>query len=320
MKIPFALLLAIAPAADAGFYRALRAADLRLATIGHRLAVANAPLCDRLSPAPGLVLHAIDQYPAADRPAARAAFGFPVPVAVEAVVAGSAAARAGVRDDDGVVAIGGRPLTPPSSADEPTAVTRNAALALLAGQPATGPVTFRLRQNGADRAVTVPASAGCRTDFELLLGPAMTADADGQKVRIGVRFLERYADAEVAAVVAHELAHNVLHHRERLEKAGVKWGLLAEIGRNGRLFRRTEDEADQLSVALLRNAGYDPRVAAGFWRRHGGDVDGGFFRSRTHASSKARAAAIDAEIARTPAGASATYRPSLIATRGQPLS
>lgn len=319
MKLAFVLAVAIA-SPDKAFMETLRAADLRLATIGHRLVIANAPLCDRLSPAPGLVLHAIDQYPAAEQPAARAAFGFSAPVAVEAVVAGGAAAKAGVRADDGVVAINGKPLAPPAPIAEPTAATRDGALAMLAAQPASRPVTLTLRTGDASRTATVAASPGCSTDFELVLGPKMTAEADGRKVRIGVRFLERYSDEEVAAVIAHELAHNVLHHRERLEAAGVSWGVLAEFGRNGRLFRRTEDEADQLSVALLRNAGYDPRRAARFWREHGGDVDGGFFRSRTHASSKARAAAIDAEAARIPANAGPVYRPPLLATRDQPLS
>ena len=148
----------------------------------------------------------------------------------------------------------------------------------------------------------------------------MAASSDGHTVQIGVRFFERYTDEEVAAVVAHELAHTVLRHRVRLEAAGVKWGLLSEFGRNGRLFRRTETEADLLGAALMRNAGYDPAVAVSFWRDHGGDVDGGLFRSRTHASSKDRAAAIDAEAARIPKDAGRNWTPPLLATRDQPLN
>ena len=188
----------------------LRAADLRLATIGHRLAVANVGLCDRRAPAPGLVIHTLDQYPVEEQPAARATFLFAAPVSVEAVVPGSAAATAGVRANDGLVAIDGAPV--PKPATPPTSATREATLKALAASPADRPLALTL----ADRSVTVPASPGCRTDFELILGPKMTAEADGTTVRIGVRFLERYTDAEVAAVVAHELSHNVLHHRNRL--------------------------------------------------------------------------------------------------------
>src|SRR3546814_10543788 len=63
----------------------------------------------------------------------------------------------------------------------------------------------------------------------------------------------------VAAPIAHELAHNILRHRERLEAKGVNYGLLSGIGRNVGYFRQTELEADILSVSLLANANYDPR-------------------------------------------------------------
>lgn len=147
----------------------------------------------------------------------------------------------------------------------------------------------------------------------------MTASADGTIVQIGSRFFERYTDDEVAVVVAHELAHNILRHRARLDEAKISRGMLSELGRNGRLIRRTEDEADLLGLHLLRNAGYDPASAPRFWRAHGGDIDGGLFRSRTHASSKARAQALEAEIANLPADAGKPYRPPVLATRDQPL-
>ena len=85
------------------------------------------------------------------------------------------------------------------------------------------------------------------------------------------------------------------------------------------LVRQTETEADLLGMHLLRNAGYDPQLAVTFWRDHGGDVDGGLFRSRTHPSSKARAQAIADEIARIPAGSGRPYSPPLLASRDQPL-
>ncbi len=316
------LIILAAPAAgqriDAAGYRALRAIDLRLATIAHRLVTANAPLCDRTQPAPGVVLHAIDQYDPAGRGVVRQVFGFARPVAVEAVVPGAAADRAGLVADDGLVSIGGHAMPAPRSGDA-TSATRDAAAAILAATPA-GPAPWVVERGGTARTVTIDAPVGCRAAFEVLLGPAMAASSDGHTVQIGVRFFERYSDEEVAAVVAHELAHTVLRHRARLEAAGVKWGLLSEFGRNGRLFRRTETEADLLGAGLMRNAGYDPAVAVSFWRDHGGDVDGGLFRSRTHPSSKARADAIAAEIATMPADRGVFYRPPPIATRDQPLN
>jgi hypothetical protein len=321
--IAAALLAVPAPSAtaqqiDAAGYQALRAIDLRLATIAQRLVTANAPLCDRLQPAPGVVLHAIDQYDAASRPLVTKVFGFTRPVSVEAVVPGAAADRAGLVADDGVVSIHAQPMPVPPS-DRTTGTTRDAAVAILAAAPA-GPVTWVVERDGTSRTLTIDAPQGCRAAFEVLLGPAMTASSDGHMVQIGVRFFERYNDDEVAVVVAHELAHIVLHHRARLEAAGVKWGLFSELGRNGRLFRRTETEADLLGAGLIRNAGYDPAIAVRFWRDHGGDVDGGLFRSRTHPASKARAEAIAAVIPTMPANRATFYTPPLIATRDQPLS
>lgn len=297
----------------------LRGYDARLAAIAYRLTTANVTLCTDRAPTPGWALHALDQYPAGSRALARQVFGFAAPVAVEAVVAGGPAARADVRADDALVAVGGRPMPQPGGNAEAGSATRDAALAMVAAAPADAPLSVTLHRGGTTRTVTIAASPGCRSAFEVLLGPNMDARADGQIVQIGVRFFERYKDDQIAAVVAHELSHNILRHRARLEAAGVKRGLLAEVGRNRRLFRRTEEEADLLSVALLRNAGYDPLAAARFWREHGGDVDGGFFRSRTHPSSGFRAEAIEAEVARIPADAGPVYRPALLATRDQPL-
>lgn len=319
---PFALLIAplllgaapADPAADAAVARA----DAMLARIGWRLATANVTLCDRRAPTPGWLIQAVDQYLPQPLPAGTKVDGFPTPVAVALIVPGGAAAGAGVAAGDGLVAIAGTPAPQPPSGP-PSTRTRDAAMALVDAQPADRPLAVTLRHGETDRSVTIPARPGCRATFEVVPGRAMTADADGQVVRIGVRFFDRYDEAAVAGVVAHEMAHIVLHHRERLEKAGVSWGLFSEFGRNGRLFRRTEDEADLLGAALMRNAGWDPRAAARFWREHGGDVDGGLMRSRTHASSKVRAAAIDAAAAAMPPPGQGVHRPPVLATRDQPL-
>jgi hypothetical protein len=303
----------------AATFAALAAVDGQLAAIGQRLVTANAALCAPLAPSPGWVLHALDQYDPALRPAARARYGFATMVGVEAVVPGSAAAQGGVVAGDSLMSINGLPVAAGATAATASTAARDAALALVARQPAGQPLRVTLVRAGQQRDVVIPAAPGCAAGFEVMLGDSLAASSDGRLVQVGVRFLARYNEAEVAAVTAHELAHIVLRHRVRLEAAGVSSGLLAEVGRNGRLHRRAEDEADRLSVALLYNAGYDPRVAARFWRAHGGEVDGGFFRSRTHPSSKARAEAVEAEIAAIPIGAPRPYSPALLATRDAPF-
>ncbi|WP_258043020.1 M48 family metallopeptidase [Sphingomonas sp. NBWT7] len=311
------LLLAAAPAPAAGLdasaLEALRAIDLRLATIAHRLVIGNVALCRDRSPATGLVLHAATQYDAATAGAARATFGFSTPIAVEAVVAGSAGARAGIAANDGIVALEETKLV--ATATPPSSIDRDRALDLF--EQASSPVRVTIDRGGARRPVAIDAPAACRARFEVLLGPEMTAQSDGRIVQIGVRFFERYRDDEVAVVVAHELAHTILRHRVRLEAAGVKGGLLGELGRNARLGQQAETEADELGVALLYNAGYDVASAARFWRERGGDIDGGLFRSRTHPATKQRIEAIERAAAAVPARR--PYLPAILATRDQPF-
>jgi hypothetical protein len=317
MSFPIALALfatAAPQAAAPAFYETLRAADARLAVIGHRLANANVPLCDRVQPATGLVVHALSQYGGNDREAARRAFDFRTPVAVEAVVPGAPAERAGVRPDDGLVAVDGAAVIAGGSGT----ADRDRALDLLERGGLAAPITLGLRRAGATRSVTVMPVPACRARFELLLGRGTFAGSDGRVIHMGERFFERYRDEEIAVIVAHELAHIILRHPERLTAAGVDRGVLRELGRNGRLHRRTEIEADELGVHLLANAGYDPGSAARFWRERGGEIDSGLFRARTHPSSRSRADAIEA-VARSIAGQAKPTRPALLATRDAPL-
>lgn len=297
-------------------FEALRSEDLRLAAIGYRLFTANAGLCRAVQPEFGWALQAIDQYDAGTRPAARAAFGFESDVAVEAVVLRGPAERAGVVANDSLVSAAGVAVV---ASGQVGVATRNSTEARLAALPATEPVPFMLRRSGRDRRVTVTPVPGCRSGIELVPGNGWLADSDGARIRVGSRWLDRFSDEEVAVIVAHELSHTILGHRERLDAARVSRGLLAEVGRNGRLFRQTEDEADQLSVSLLYNAGYDPVSAERFWHDKAPAIDGGMFHARTHRGALARAERVAAERATIPAGAPSPYRPPVLSTRDRPL-
>ena len=307
-----------AKADEAADFAQLRALDMRLAGIAYRLTTANAALCDRLSPNAGMTIHALGQYGPRLRDSARRVFGFETPVAVEGVIADGPAARAGVAAGDSLVAVGGMPLNV-QAGGEASSVARDEAAAAIDAQPTGQALQLELVRSGVRRSVSIGAIPACRSGFEVTLGTGMQAQADGEIVQIGAGYFERYADEDVAVVVAHELAHNILHHRERLTAAGVKTGLAKEFGRNRRLIRVVEDQADALSVYLLYNAGYDPARAVAFWTRERGDVVGELLRSRTHASAKARAAAVAAEIARIRAGAPRPIRPDILSTRSLAL-
>jgi hypothetical protein len=315
--LPLALVAAAAPDSRATF-EALRAQDARLASVAWRLTTANAALCRDQQPGTGLVLHAIDQYAVRDADTAHVVFGFAEPVAVEWVVPGSPAARAGVVQNEGLAAIAATPLTAPTAAHD-TSATRDAALARLAAQSVGAPVVLTLNDSHGPRRVAIAPVPACRSEFEVVAGPKLGASSDGHVVQIGARLMETYGDDDVAVVVAHELAHTILRHRARLEAAGVKWGLFGEFGRNARLFRVTETEADVLGAFLLRNAGWDPQNAVRFWQGPGKKVDPGMFRSRTHPSPKERAAMIAEALTAMPPGAPTPYLPPILDQRDTAL-
>lgn len=320
----FALMMGAGPAAaDIGqsrdTFEAVRDADLQLATLGWRLSVSNAPLCDRLEPGLGLQLHTLDQFDSTSRAAAQAHFGFATPVAVEGVVAGSPAERAGILRDDSLVRVG--LVTIAALPGEPGTTRRLVAAQLaIANLSPEAPIVVEAIRAGVPIKVTVQPVPACRSRFELLLSNGYNARADGTMVQISSQFLEEYTPDQVAAAVAHEFSHNILHHRDRLEARGVDFGMLSGFGANVKYFRQTELQADLLSVYLLSNAGYSPRASIDFWKRFGPSKAGGIFRSRSHPHWRDRIATLEAEIARLETISARPMIPGLIAERSQPLS
>ena len=179
--------------------------------------------------------------------------------------------------------------------DAPLRDTVLAVLAEEADNPALG---LTLVRDGRNFDVTVEAPAGCRALVEIKAADSLEARSDGRVIQIDYGLAAAASDAELAVVFAHELAHLVLEHRRRLEAAGVEKGFFGEFGKNQRLNRQVEVEADRMAVHLLANAGYDPAIAPSFWRTSlGRRAGGGLLRSSTYPSPEARAALIEREIA-----------------------
>lgn len=310
---------AVPPVRDNGYIEALRAADMRVAAIGHRLAVANAALCVDQQAQPGLLLHALSQYAPAYRSAIRSGFRFTRDIAVEGVVAGSTGAQSGIAADDQLVAIDGRelPLDLPSSAARPDTVRRDAAYAVIAALPRDRAVDVAVERAGQRLQLQMSPEVGCRARFEVTGDD--NAGADSAIVQIGAGLLERFDDAALAVIIAHELSHIILRSEARLSAAGASFGLLSEVGKSGRLHRQAEREADRLSVYLLYNAGYAPLSAGQFWRGAGRRLDAGIFRSRKYADWRTRAAMLDTEAGMIPAQVARPFVPAMVALRDAPM-
>lgn len=220
--------------------------DAQVQTIGWRLSHANAGFCARAAPGIGLLLG--DAQTFADPELARAAYGLSGDIAVAAVAAGSPAQAAGLAVNAVVTAVDGVPVGP---APRKGSWDRVWALQTRLEQAAArdGKVSLTL---GGGQVVTVPAAPSCGVRFILDDGKN-NAGATRSQVRIGREALDQLGgdEAMIAAVLAHELAHAALDHET----------LLGPGKRSTHAVRRTEREADRLSVWIMANAGYPPEAA-----------------------------------------------------------
>lgn len=277
-------------------YQDLIAKDLRLATVGYHLAKGSADYCRNKWRNLGWVLHDERQYP--DLALARRAFTFRRPVSIAALVPDGPAEKADMQVGDGLVGTdngliwyGGDPVRHQPTVERLDAV--KAGLREVLAQ--TGPVAYRmetaasLARRGAFTSFTLDPPAICASDFWVDARTKRDAGADGKQVRVTSGLIDYVQDDdELAAVVAHEMAHNLLDHRPLIE--ATKRGKVKVI-------KATEAEADRLSVWLMANAGYDPEAAISFWQRYGKATGLGIFSAPTHYRWQMRVAMLREEIA-----------------------
>jgi membrane-associated protease RseP (regulator of RpoE activity) len=275
---------------------AARGLDEKVATVGHRLAVGSLDLCAEREWRPGIVVLELSQVTGSFRAEAIRAFGQNSGLGVMALALAGPAARSGLRAGDVILALDGRPVP---RAEQGAAQERSLAEigAAIPAAFADGAAQIEVKRGETRLTIPVRAEQGCATVFQAGAGRARNATADGVTVTVNAGVID-YArdDAELAAVLAHEFAHNILRHRLRLNSAGVSRGFLG-IGRDSRAIRETEIEADRLSVYLMERAGYDPAAAVRLWTRLGPNPLN-FLRSRDHPGWRERIRLFEAEIAK----------------------
>ena len=270
----------------------IRAVDRRVATIGHRLAVANLAWCGRTEWRHGLVLLQLSDIAGGLRGEVLSAFGTAQGLGIMALAADGPAERAGLRPNDIITGFDSHPLPAGQASNQSW-------FAALGTAFEDGEAQVAILRGGASMTIRVRGERGCATVFQGAPRQSRDANADGVTVNVNVGLID-YAegDDELAAVMAHEFAHNVLRHRDRL----------SATGRRSSAVRQTEIEADRLSVYLMERAGYDPEAAIRFWNRYGPHPLN-FLRSRDHPGWRERVALMQAEIAKIRAARAAGHAP-----------
>ena len=263
-------------------FTALQALDARVHAIGWKLRSGNAAFCPDTIHDTGLLLQDAGAYSKAAM--LRRQFSLEGDIFVQATAPGSPASRI-LSPLDVIEVVGGQAMRDlPWSKDEPwkRLLDVEASLEASAADGRPFPILVAGRA-GINQLDTTPA---CRTRFEVV-SAGDDIGADGERVRVARGFIGLgYVEDELAAAMAHELAHNILRHPQ--------W--LSAHGRKRRDVRETEREADRMMPWLLANAGYDPQAAVRFMQRWGPKNDGGLLRKRTHDGWDERVDIIAAEL------------------------
>jgi hypothetical protein len=277
--------------------RDLTLTDQRVQEAAWRLVKANRLHCSTPVLGTGMILHDIRQY--RDPEAARATFGFASDILVLTVAPDSPASAAGLRPGDAIAAINNRSLASFGGASSEPSFNRIAEIRRWTDeQAATGQLVIRYTRDGVVSETRLTPEQVCPSVFQLTTERSREANADGSLVSISTAMVAVIGDEnELAAILAHELAHNLLRHQERLELARKKQGDLAALGSSIARIKATEIEADRLSVWLMANAGYDPLASVRFWTRYGQSHGKGIFSAPTHYRWKKRVALLENEIA-----------------------
>jgi hypothetical protein len=253
-------------------YAALQALDARVATVFHRLVTANVDLCGAPGRSSGWSLHAANQYGAEMRPVVAATGDLKGDLpAVLAVVPGGPAARAGLEVGDVILSVDGTALSIGAidAAESWDGVARNLA-AMDAALADDGPAMLEISRGGAVRTVRLTADPACPHSVQLDVSDELNARANGTGVFISTALAGFAAnDDELALILAHELAHNILKHRERFDREAPARRVFGNLAVAPSSLAAAERDADRWGLYLMARAGFDVDVAAPFWRRFG---------------------------------------------------
>lgn len=245
-------------------------------------------------------------YPGEYGDASAAVLGYDDVLQVSGVLAGSGAAKAGLRRGDDLIAAGGKPLPRGRDAESKAA----AVFGPLTANSAT--LNMTIARNGSNQTLNVPVTRACAFRVDLGNSDNVNAYNDGNEVLL-TRGMINFAqnDEAVAYVMARELAHNILGHAVQTRStatmssiidnlASIHPDLTMLVGSAGvRPMPADYDvAADHLALYMLARAGYNIGNAHAFWQRLSAQYPATVLNGYTaiHPSVTARLATIDRSV------------------------
>lgn len=275
----------------------------RVERVGFRLRKAAVGDCaerKQTKPDIGLVVWSLANFPNADdRARLSGDFSLTNAVTVALAVDGAPAEAAGIDAGAVITHVNGEAIGEGKGATE----RYIARAATAAGR---GPVRITV-QGGND--VTVAPETVCEFPTLLVRSDDENAAADGTVLAITSGLLKHTtSDDEIALILGHELAHNILRHLELVKSAKPAPGSLLDafaksaIGTavaatvNRPFSVQFEKEADRAGLIFMARAGYNIDAATGFWKRLNETMKSKSLAA-THPTGPERLKAIEATIA-----------------------
>jgi hypothetical protein len=207
--------------------------------------------------------------------AAQAVLNYGDRLEVASVLAGSGAARVGLRKGDVLVAADGKLLPVGANAETEAA-------AVLGPLVASNKVlNLTVARGGNNQQLRVPVTRACAFKIDIGNSDNINAYSDGQRVLI-TRGMVNFAqsDEAIAYVLAKDIAHNVLGHAATTKQAytvgsiidnlvAVRPDLSMLIGTAGvkPMPQELDAAADKLSLYMVARGGYNVDGARAFWQR-----------------------------------------------------
>lgn len=301
---------AISPRVAAAAEALTRMASMqdRLYKVAAPLLINNAELCkSQARNLLGFTARNRYWYPGDYNEAAHVAFGMGERLQVTGVLAGSGAARAGLKRGDELISASGKTLpTGPNASSSVGAVFGP----LVASQASLAMVIERDDKN---RQLTIPVTRACGFVIELGNTDNINSYADGNRIMVTRGMLHfAQSDDELAVLLAKGMAHNILNHATLTRSTNTIGSVIDNlamvrpdtsmlIGSAGikAMPADLDVAADRLSLYLLSRAGYGIDAAAPFWKRLAGSYPATVLNSyvANHPATAARMAGLDKTVA-----------------------